>query len=578
MKIKLMLATLLMVSQFTLADTTPEKPWGVYLKVDNTKEVVSGDVSSETKIFIPIKKTTNGLTFIDLRTFKRDDIVNNFNIGFGHREVINENLVGGIVLSAGITTTDSGEVYDQRSIGIELLTKEVDFTANYYFSLGDDERNLYHNDSYIAQLDGDGGADFHHTVVDLDERRLNGFDVNLDYRIPYAVNGYEFEAGASYYKYDGVSEFEGQNGYFLNIKTQKEFDLFGSTFQANLEFGRNEDSKNGGKNYVKAGVNYEFGQKAGTERIGYDNDLYSMNKRRSDIVTSTVDSVGTYTTPGQFHVEQNVHDQYTMVDANEDAATVIENAGAGSLIVLTGEEGDFLIDRLASANVNQSFVGGSTVLKVTGPNGEEAYLALPGSKARVVYTPGSDIVRDSSNATGENIEEIYINPEEKYGDNLVMNESFENCHGLGSRGWGVYETLCGWNVDRDYSDAPIEIQNGIVVTSQDGTAHLELDSHNRNGFTESNADVYQDLETKKGKVYRMTYYYQARVVGNSSTNGATVQWEGNTVSTMNDSSRGWQKVQVYVRANADGSRIDFMGSGTEDTYGALIDMVTVEEI
>ncbi len=562
------------------------KPWGVYVGIDESTDNVSPYGDGQTQVFIPVKKIEGGIYFVDLRTFNSGNHSNNFNIGFGHRKILKKNLIGGINFSTGKRESNTGHTLKQNSIGVELLGKDIKFNSNYYFSDGKKSHSYKLSHTYVAELDGQGGAQFNHTVHTLKEAQGEGLDLQLRYDIPESVGDFNFSVGGLYYDYEfgNSQDFSDRNGYILNTIITKEWMAANHAMSGSFELGFADDSEYGDEFYFSGTFKFQFDKGSNHSNSIFSDDLYRMPERASEIVNSSVVKARNYSNAGTFHVGHNSHSQYSMVNGDEDVKDHIENAGEGSLVVFDGSQGDFLVEQLANATVNQSFVGGTTVVKVTGPNGEEAYLALPGETARIIYTPGADIVRNNTNVTGPNIDEVYLENHNDYGANLVQNFSFEKCHGLTGKSWNVYESLCGWEVNRSLSDAPIEIQNGGVTTdAYHGQAYLELDSHPKNGFTQSNADVFQLLDTKQGKVYRLTYFYQARVVGHESTNNVEVKWEGETVVTNNDVQRGWQQTVIYVRGNnvdANGgfSKLGFIGTGEEDTLGGFIDLVTVQEV
>lgn len=165
--------------------------------------------------------------------------------------------------------------------------------------------------------------------------------------------------------------------------------------------------------------------------------------------------------------------------------------------------------------------------------------------------------------------------------NLIVNGSFEEGHGLGNRNWNTYGEgrIPGWNPDLDASNAPIEIQNGNLggIRAQDGTAKLELDSHARGSFTQSNAHVYQDVDTDPGQSYELTFHYAPRPRdGGSGSSDAEVWWNGEKVATLTDETPGWREITLNVKGGeADVTRLEFRAAGKENTLGGYIDNVSL---
>ncbi|MBQ4813068.1 DUF642 domain-containing protein [Pseudoalteromonas luteoviolacea] len=150
-------------------------------------------------------------------------------------------------------------------------------------------------------------------------------------------------------------------------------------------------------------------------------------------------------------------------------------------------------------------------------------------------------------------------------DNLISNGSFEQSGNITGT-WKLFNELPGWQ----RSGARFEIQTDRLglIQPQDGSQYLELDST-------SNYNAYQTFATEAGKRYVISFYYSPRVANNAQTNQATVSWDGQVVANLNGTSRGWQHVTVTVTANSSQSTLTFSGSGTSDSYGALIDNVSV---
>lgn len=165
--------------------------------------------------------------------------------------------------------------------------------------------------------------------------------------------------------------------------------------------------------------------------------------------------------------------------------------------------------------------------------------------------------------------------------NLIVNGSFEEGHGLGNRNWNTYGEgrIPGWNPDLEASNAPIEIQNGRLggIRAQDGTAKLELDSHARGPFTESNAHVYQDVDTNPGETYELSFHYAPRPRdGGSGSSDAEVWWNGEKVATLTDETRGWREITLNVKGgDGDTTRLEFRAVGKENTLGGYIDNVSL---
>lgn len=190
-----------------------------------------------------------------------------------------------------------------------------------------------------------------------------------------------------------------------------------------------------------------------------------------------------------------------------------------------------------------------------------------------------DFARGSLSVTIEDDAPILVDP--CVHGNLIVNGSFEEGHGLGNRNWSTYGEgqIPGWNPDLDASNAPIEIQNGNLggIRAQHGTAKLELDSHARGSFSESNAHVYQDVDTNPGEIYELTFQYAPRPRdGGNGSSDAEVWWNGEKVATLTDETSGWREITLNVKGgDADVTRLEFRAVGKENTLGGYIDNISL---
>lgn len=151
-------------------------------------------------------------------------------------------------------------------------------------------------------------------------------------------------------------------------------------------------------------------------------------------------------------------------------------------------------------------------------------------------------------------------------NNLVVNGSFEDTAAISGK-WSLFDEVSGWERS---DNAKFEIQTTAlnIVSAQDGTQYIELDST-------ANFSVFQTLETQADQNYEVSFYYSSRVDDSEETNKAEVYWDGELLDTLNSSTRGWQKFTYTVKASSTATELKFVGAGDSDSYGALIDNVSV---
>lgn len=160
--------------------------------------------------------------------------------------------------------------------------------------------------------------------------------------------------------------------------------------------------------------------------------------------------------------------------------------------------------------------------------------------------------------------------------NLVTNGSFENSPTLNDGGWGTYDSIQGWTAT---AGGKIEVQRGAAGKAYDGKQLVELDSHNY----DKNAPVlglFQDIATKAGQMYTLSFAYSARPGVAAPENVFSVLF-GDTFKQQIQAGAGgsqtnWNIFKVDVLATSDVTRLQFNYDGANrDTLGAYIDDVQV---
>jgi hypothetical protein len=150
--------------------------------------------------------------------------------------------------------------------------------------------------------------------------------------------------------------------------------------------------------------------------------------------------------------------------------------------------------------------------------------------------------------------------------------------------WDVFYQLPGWVTTMGNG---IELQKNIVTQSQDGSNHVELDSH-INGI--SNTVMTQTIESLTvGNQYLLEFYYKPRTI-NVNDNGINVFWYDSAIDfNLNleaifvaDSTslltKDWALQSVTFTAKAQSMNLSFGSIGTQNTLGGLIDNVSLKEV
>ena len=153
-----------------------------------------------------------------------------------------------------------------------------------------------------------------------------------------------------------------------------------------------------------------------------------------------------------------------------------------------------------------------------------------------------------------------------------------------NRAWDVFYNLPGW--ETTYGNG-IELQKNIVTRSQDGSHHIELDSHPRGA---SNAVMTQTLNSLTiGADYLLEFYYKPRTK-RKNDNGINVYWYDTEIDFNNsmeavlisDSTRrlspNWALQSVLITAQTESMNLSFGSFGKQNTLGGLIDNVSLKQV
>jgi hypothetical protein len=150
----------------------------------------------------------------------------------------------------------------------------------------------------------------------------------------------------------------------------------------------------------------------------------------------------------------------------------------------------------------------------------------------------------------------------------VVNGSFEVPNNGGGWGQSANDGLAGgWYAEVD----TLEIGAGTVygTTGYTGSQVLELDSS-------ANAKVSQMVGSVVGSNV-ITFDGAARTGIASSSLGIDVLWNDVVVGSFNPASTAFQSYSIVVTGTGS-DKLSFVGTGTSDSYGSLIDNVDVQAV
>jgi len=185
---------------------------------------------------------------------------------------------------------------------------------------------------------------------------------------------------------------------------------------------------------------------------------------------------------------------------------------------------------------------------------------------------------------GFNVEEPEEEPQFCPVGNLIENGSFEN-PSLES-GWDVFSSEeTGWTIswtnfyEGQPEEALLEIQKNHLVTAQDGTQYVELDSDwgVLNGEP-AGVSISQEIETIVGKEYTVEFYTHARPgtgAGENTLDFTIVQEEESSTTYAINGTDEWVKHTFTFVAEEEETSIYFTYTGTENSLGIFLDNVSV---
>lgn len=152
--------------------------------------------------------------------------------------------------------------------------------------------------------------------------------------------------------------------------------------------------------------------------------------------------------------------------------------------------------------------------------------------------------------------------------NLVINGDFEDL-GSGSyngQGWNLFSSIPGWT--SGVSGVNLEIgKPSVYGVNGFGEGVMELDST-------QNVVATQVLGATPGS-YTLSFYYALRQNVDPSSGRLEVWWNGIQVDSLTPSSQNMTAASYTVSLIAGNNTLEFRGAGTSDSYGALIDSVSV---
>jgi len=175
------------------------KKWDPRIRPAVTLDLKSDVSDYSIDLFFPLLSGPESLTFLNL-VLRTDTAENNEqNIGIGYRRLLGDDkLILGGNLFFDTTRSRLGNRYNQFGVGLEALSKWLDFRANYYKPTGDETNP---EDSLNRYRFGSTAIIFSNGI----EEALEGFDAEAGVLVPFISNYVETRAYIGGYRYDSAT-------------------------------------------------------------------------------------------------------------------------------------------------------------------------------------------------------------------------------------------------------------------------------------------------------------------------------------------------------------------------------------
>lgn len=209
-----------------------------------TKRTLAGG-----QLLQPLLQDADSLTYLDFRGIFNVGNTNEFNLGLGYRRLVGDRrwIVGGYV--AGDTRESiHNKRYNQISFGLETLSTDWDFRANYYLPITDTKVI----NPVLSGARFQGHSLFVNSLV---EEALDGADIEVGHILPFIpigetrlfVGGYYFDGDVA--PSTGLSprirlEFRPRKNIILGTSVQHD-DLFGTEARFTIKFSLGYKSETG---------------------------------------------------------------------------------------------------------------------------------------------------------------------------------------------------------------------------------------------------------------------------------------------------------------------------------------------
>ncbi len=361
----------------------------------------------EGELWAPLVQDSNSVLFTHLQGKLFDADAREGNIALGYRQKLSEQWVGGLWVGYDLRRSPLKHTFHQIAGGVEALSRNFDLRANWYLPINQSEStdfdawtNTHVSTGTLAELSNDGLEIFTtETTVTTTGRRtvkehaLLGADAEIGVRLPIEALFGGGDSAPNWLDDHDVRVFAG--GYYFDSKEFKD-EIAGGRLRLEWNVTNILPEVHGSKLTLEADYQYDDVRKEQFEvglrlrlplgNHGWGNPVHktlTYAERRmsdpiirdTDVVTANFEEDSASHTHTQRRVvarEKAVDavtgvriDRVVTIDSDDDANSIIADAGHNSLIIATGSAGTFVNQGIKLLD-QQTLLGAGTSLTLVG--------------------------------------------------------------------------------------------------------------------------------------------------------------------------------------------------------------------
>jgi len=146
--------------------------------------------------------------------------------------------------------------------------------------------------------------------------------------------------------------------------------------------------------------------------------------------------------------------------------------------------------------------------------------------------------------------------------------------------WANDPAIFDGNPRPDPANAELQTSGLLGFDAQEGDQYAELDTDwdgpvNTISGEPANVTMSQNIDTVMGATYRITYYQRCRTEDTHVPCHLLFEWTGGAPETTDAGTGAWEPKSFDRLATGSLTTISFTGAEEADSYGALLDNVTI---